>query len=137
MIATVLDSTDARSLAEFYRELLGYVYRSGDECPPPGEADPRGEDWLVLKDSDGRPRLAFQHVEQLAPATWPDPAVPQQMHLDFGVGSIEELTAQHHKALSLGATLLEDRIDDPEESIRVYADPAGHPFCILVTPPID
>jgi hypothetical protein len=34
--------------------------------------------------------------------------------------------------VALGARLLHDRSDDPEEPLRVYADPAGHPFCIFV-----
>ena len=45
----VLDSTDVRGLAEFYRQLLGLAYRPGDEPPPSGEPDPRGSDWLVLR----------------------------------------------------------------------------------------
>ncbi len=45
----VLDCTDARSLAEFYRALLGLVYRPGDEPPEPGQVDERGADWLVLR----------------------------------------------------------------------------------------
>ena len=63
---TVLDTTDARGLAEFYRELLGYDYRPGDEQPPAGEDDPKGRDWLVLRAiRPGAPRLAFQQVAEL------------------------------------------------------------------------
>ena len=51
--AVAVDATDARAVAEFYRELLGFVYRSGDEPPPPGEPDPKGQDWLVLRDRTG------------------------------------------------------------------------------------
>lgn len=134
LLSVVLDTTDARSLAEFYRELLGYVYRSGDECPPCGQPDPKGEDWLVLSDPNGTSRLAFQQVEEQQRSTWPNPAVSQQLHVDLGVGSAEELAVQHERALSLGASLLEDRFDDPAEALYVYADPAGHPFCILVSP---
>ena len=132
--SVVLDTTDARTLAEFYRQLLGYHYRSGDEPPPPGEPDPRGSDWLVLVDSAARARLAFQHVATLTRSTWPADAVPQQLHLDLSVTSVEELVSQHARALSLGATLLEDRFDGPVEPLYVYADPAGHPFCIFVAP---
>jgi hypothetical protein len=45
-----------------------------------------------------------------------------------------ELDAQHERALALGARLLSDRFDDPDEPLRVYADPSGHPFCLLVLP---
>jgi catechol 2,3-dioxygenase-like lactoylglutathione lyase family enzyme len=133
--SVVLDTTDARGLAEFYRRLLGYEYRPGDERPPPGEPDPNGGDWLVLVAPGGPGRLAFQQVERLPAATWPDPGVPQQLHLDLSVGTAGELAEQHGRALGLGARLLLDRSDDPDEPLRVYADPAGHPFCIFVAPP--
>jgi hypothetical protein len=48
------------------------------------------------------------------------------------VPTMADLDVQHERALALGARLLEDRSDDPEEPLRVYADPAGHPFCIFV-----
>ena len=134
LISTVLDATDARALAEFYRELLGYRYRSGDEPPPAGEPDPQAGEWLVLENPGGGHRLAVQPVAELPRATWPDAAVPQQLHLDMGVPTSDDLTIQHQRALALGATVLQDRFDDPDEPLYVYADPAGHPFCIFVTP---
>jgi catechol 2,3-dioxygenase-like lactoylglutathione lyase family enzyme len=129
----VLDATDARGLAEFYRQLLGLVYRPGDEPPPAGEADPSGDDWLVLRDADGSSRLAFQRVAEQPEATWPEGPVPQQLHLDLSVPTVADLDEQHRRALSLGARLLLDRYDDEEEPLYVYADPAGHPFCIFVS----
>jgi hypothetical protein len=75
--------------------------------------------------------LAFQKVGELPEATWPDGPVPQQLHLDATVPALADLDIQHERALALGARLLEDRSDDPEEPLRVYADPAGHPFCII------
>lgn len=57
---------------------------------------------------------------------------PQQLHLDLKVPTAAQLDAQHERALALGARLLFDRSDDPVEPLRVYADPAGHPFCIFV-----
>ncbi len=128
----VLDTTDARLLAEFYRQLLGFEYRPGDEMPAPGEPDPRGEDWLVLRDPTGGASVAFQQVAALAAPTWPDDGVPQQLHLDMTVPSKHHLDLQHERASSLGARLLYDRSDHEEEPLRVYADPAGHPFCIFV-----
>jgi catechol 2,3-dioxygenase-like lactoylglutathione lyase family enzyme len=128
----VLDCTDARLLAEFYRQLLGFRYRLGDEPPAVGVPDPRGEDWLVLQDASGQPRLAFQQVTELPEATWPDGPYPQQLHLDTTVPTAADLDTQHERALALGARLLYDRSDDPQEPLRVYADPAGHPFCIFL-----
>jgi len=128
----VLDTTDARGLAEFYRELLGYRYRPGDEPPADGGPDERGTDWLVLRHPGGGTGIAFQQVTRLAEATWPDGDVPQQLHLDLTVGTAAELDAQHERVLALGGRLRYDRSADPDEPLRVYADPAGHPFCIFV-----
>jgi hypothetical protein len=54
------------------------------------------------------------------------------LHLDLTVPTSADLDAQHRRALDLGARLLLDRSTDSEEPLRVYADPAGHPFCIFV-----
>ncbi|BBH63408.1 glyoxalase [Actinoplanes sp. OR16] len=125
----VLDTRDARRLAEFYRHLLGLEYRPGDE-PSPG--DDGEKDWLVLLGDDGSWQLAFQETKGIRPTTWPDDGVPQQMHLDTAVGSKKELDRQHERVLSLGGTLRFDRSDDPQEPLRVYADPDGHTFCVFV-----
>lgn len=129
LLHTVLDTTEPRRLAEFYRELLGLQYRPGDEPPADGPDEP---DWLVLTAPDGTRQLAFQLVEELTPTTWPDHTVPMQLHLDFTVTSAAELERQHERALALGARLVLDRTDDEEEPLYVYADPAGHPFCVFV-----
>jgi hypothetical protein len=130
----VLDGTDIRALAEFYRQLLGLRYPPGHEPPPPGEPDPKAREWLILR-TEGGVQLAFQPVASLPEATWPEGPVPQQLHLDLTVPGTAELDVQHERALALGARLLEDLSTDPEEPLRVYADPAGHPFCIFVAPP--
>jgi catechol 2,3-dioxygenase-like lactoylglutathione lyase family enzyme len=130
VLQTVLDATDVRSLAEFYRQLLGLVYRPGDE-PPAGEA-PDDADWLVLTDSAGHRVLAFQLVDQLPRNTWPRPGVPQQLHLDTTVPDRPTLDRQRDRALALGAELRLDRSEDPDEPLYALADPAGHTFCILV-----
>jgi catechol 2,3-dioxygenase-like lactoylglutathione lyase family enzyme len=135
LLQVVLDTTDARALAEFYRQLLGLRYRPGDEPPAEGEPDPQGADWLVLRDERGTNRLAFQQIARQARVTWPEGPIPQQLHLDMTVPSVAELDGQHERVLALGGALLFDRSDDPEEPLRVYADPAGHPFCIFVVDP--
>jgi catechol 2,3-dioxygenase-like lactoylglutathione lyase family enzyme len=130
LLHTALDTTDVRALAEFYRQLLGLRYRRGDEPPADGAAD--DADWLVLVDLDGARKLAFQQVERLEPTTWPSPDVPMQMHLDLTVPSREDLERQRDRAEALGARLLLDRTDDPDEPLYVLADPSGHPFCVFV-----
>jgi Glyoxalase-like domain len=131
-LQVVLDTTDVRGLAEFYRKLLGYVYRRGDEPPPPDQTDERGQDWLVIEHPSGTPRIAFQQTQRLPRSTWPEADVPQQLHLDLMVPSLSDFELQHQRALELGATVLYDRSHDEQEPLRVYADLAGHPFCIFV-----
>ncbi|SDO07316.1 hypothetical protein SAMN05660199_01268 [Klenkia soli] len=128
----VLDGTDVRALAEFYRQLLGYGYRPGDEPPAEG---PDELEWLVLRSPGGEPQLAFQQVARLTPTTWPADDVPMQLHLDCSVPDVESLQEVLHTALELGAELRFDRSDDPAEPLYVFADPAGHPFCVFVAAP--
>ena len=131
LLHTVLDTPDVRRLAEFYRELLALVYRPGDEQPAPGEPD--DADWLVLTRVDGTRMLAFQEEKQLRRTTWPCPDVPMQLHLDLTVPDAAALERQRERVLALGGELLFDRTDeDPDEPLYVFADPAGHPFCIFV-----
>ncbi|QNK81853.1 VOC family protein [Nakamurella sp. PAMC28650] len=128
----VLDCPDARALAEFYRQLFGLRYRQGDEPPAAGEPDPRGRDWLVLRDPGGSMGVAFQQVPDLPALTWPTGSRPQMLHLDTTVPTAADLTLQVGRAIELGARQLYDRSDDPEEPLFVLADPAGHPFCLFV-----
>jgi catechol 2,3-dioxygenase-like lactoylglutathione lyase family enzyme len=128
----VLDTTDARALAEFYRQLLGSHYRPGDEPPGGGQPDEKGREWLVLLGPDGSRSMAFQQVKKLRRPTWPEGDIPQQLHLDMTVPTVADLEAQHQRALELGATVLFDRSGDPQEPLYVFADPQGHPFCIFV-----
>jgi catechol 2,3-dioxygenase-like lactoylglutathione lyase family enzyme len=130
MMHTALDTTDARGLAEFYRELLGLRYRAGDEPPADGVDDEA--DWLVLVDASGARKLAFQQVDELKSSTWPEPGIPMQLHIDYRVPNAKELERHRERAEALGARLLLDRTDESNEPLYVLADPAGHPFCLLV-----
>jgi len=130
LLHTVLDTTRPRELAEFYRRLLGLEYRPGDE--PPADGGPDDADWLVLVDRDGVRKLAFQRVARLPRTTWPEHDVPMQLHVDFTVTHAAELHRQRERAEALGAELLLDRAEDPEEPLFVFADLSGHPFCIFV-----
>lgn len=129
LFQTVLDAPDVRALAEFYRLLLGLTYRPCDEIPAEGADD---ADWLVLTHPDGTRALAFQREPDLVATTWPSPAVPMQLHLDMTVPDAAALDAVRASATGLGARVLADRADDPDEPLLVFADPAGHPFCVFV-----
>jgi hypothetical protein len=93
---------------------------------------PDGDEWLVIHDGSDVKRIAFQKVEALPPPTWPDGGMPQQLHLDLVVSTKDDLAAQHARVLAMGGRMLLDRSDDEQEPLYVYADPAGHPFCIFV-----
>jgi hypothetical protein len=86
LLHTVLDTTEPRALAEFYRQLLGLRYRDGDEPPSDGSVDNPG--WLVLTDAAGTRKLAFQRVDELPRTTWPRHDVPMQLHCDFTVSGL-------------------------------------------------
>jgi hypothetical protein len=139
----VLDCPHPRVLAEFYRELLGYAYRPGDEPPPAGEPDPDGEDWLVLRPAADDPfsgrGIAFQQTDDYQSPVWnrdatsPPGSQRQMLHLDMTVPDVASLTVQRDRAVALGATILFDGSTDEEEPIYVFADPVGHPFCIFVS----
>lgn len=130
LLHTAIDARNCREAGEFYRQLLGLRYRQGDELPTDGSAD--DADWLVLLDDDGNRVLAIQEKVDTTPPTWPSEEVPMQMHMDFKVPTVEELERHRERAEALGARLLHDRSDDEEEPLYVLADPAGHPFCLLV-----
>jgi catechol 2,3-dioxygenase-like lactoylglutathione lyase family enzyme len=132
--SVVLDTTDPRRLADFYHQLLGYPYGPGFDPSAGGRADQSDDevDWVLLEIAPGGPHLAFQQVDELPESTWPTTEVPQQLHLDLTVPDTDVLARQHRRALDLGARLLVDESDDPDEPIYIYADPDGHPFCMFV-----
>jgi catechol-2,3-dioxygenase len=130
LLHTAIDARDCRGLAEFYRQLLGLRYRAGEEIPTDGSDD--DADWLVLLDEEGNRVLTVQDKKDTTPPTWPSEQIPMQMHMDFKVPSVEELERHRRRAEDLGATVLYDRTQDAGEPLYVLADPAGHPFCLLV-----
>jgi len=130
LLHTVIDTQDCRGLAEFYRQLLGLHYRDGDEPPTDGSFD--DADWLVLLDEHGNRVMSVQEKKDTAPPTWPSEEVPMQMHMDMAVPTVNELEKHRDRAEALGADQLHDRSQDAGEPPYVLADPAGHPFCLLV-----
>jgi predicted enzyme related to lactoylglutathione lyase len=86
-----------------------------------------GDDWHTVFDVSGTPRLAVQLAPDHQPPQWPH-GTPQQIHLDLGVA---DLATAHGEVLALGARLLQPAANpDASEGFQVYADPAGHPFCL-------
>jgi catechol 2,3-dioxygenase-like lactoylglutathione lyase family enzyme len=112
---TVLDCPDPRALARFYAELLGMRINEDD-----GDGA-----WVVIGRDEGWRELAFQRADPWIPPRWPDAEHPQQEHLDIRV---EDVEAAQQEVLRVGATLLEG---EKGTGFRVFADPAGHPFCLV------
>ena len=113
--AVVLDCPDPRSLAAFYAELVGGTVKAEDDT------------WVDLQ-REGALEISFQLAPDHQPPVWGDPTRPQQFHLDIAVPRPEMDTAES-QVLALGATLLEGDLNGTR-NWRVYADPAGHPFCL-------
>jgi catechol 2,3-dioxygenase-like lactoylglutathione lyase family enzyme len=113
----VLDCPDPDVLARFYSELLGWPVTW------------RQPDFVVVAAHDRSSGLAFQRAVGYQSPDWPDPARPQQLHLDV---MVDDVAGADPLVLALGARRLP--ATDQEQRSRVYADPAGHPFCLIPRP---
>jgi len=111
----IIDCPDPAAMAAFYSELLGQpvTYTS--------------EDFVVVAANDRTSGLGFQLAPDQRPATWPDAAVPQQLHLDV---MVDDLAVAAERVLAIGGR----RLSGPDGDACVFADPAGHPFCLIPRP---
>jgi catechol 2,3-dioxygenase-like lactoylglutathione lyase family enzyme len=116
---TVLGTPDPPGLAEFYRELLGWVYRDEDHATD--------DTWVVIKPPGGGSGLSFQLETQHEQPTWPTRSGTQQMQLHLDIG-VDDLVAEVARAEGLGARQADHQ---PQDDVRVLLDPAGHPFCLF------
>lgn len=110
----VLDAADLTPESSFWASVLDGTVDAED-------------DWhMVLV--DGAPVIGVQLAPNHVPPDWPDGTPPQQIHLDLWV---EDFPQAHEKVIALGAKVLKpaEEIDSPD-NFQVYADPAGHPFCL-------
>jgi catechol 2,3-dioxygenase-like lactoylglutathione lyase family enzyme len=105
-----LDCPDPMLLARFYSALLGRPITYADE------------EWVVVAEDDHHSGLAFQRAPDHRAPTWPDNEVAQQVHVDI---MVEDVPAAGPQVIALGARHLRD---------DTYADPAGHPFCLIKRP---
>lgn len=106
-----LDCPDARQLADFYAAITG------------GTVTFANESWAILDGPGGH--IEFQTVPNHQPPRWPDPTSPIQMHLDFYV---EDRASTEARVLSAGATKYD--VQPNSDHCSVFADPAGHAFCL-------
>jgi catechol 2,3-dioxygenase-like lactoylglutathione lyase family enzyme len=112
----VLGAPDPRALAEFYHRLLGWSVKWDEP------------DWVMLAAPNGGPGLSFQTEENHVRPVWPAGPGDQQMmiHLDIEVDDLD-IAGAH--AVAAGAVVAEYQ---PQEGVRVFFDPAGHPFCLFL-----
>ena len=113
----IIDCPDPIALAGFYAELLGQpvTYSS--------------EDFAVVAANDHTSGLGFQLAPGNREPTWPDNEVPQQFHIDV---MVDDLDVAAGRALAIGARRLQ--ASGPDQHAFVFADPAGHPFCLIPRP---
>jgi hypothetical protein len=110
LCSAAIECPDAGALAAFYAEITGGKVAYDDGA------------WATVTGPGGR--IDFQAAPGHIPPVWPDPAGSMQMHLDFDV---DDADAAEARVLMAGATKLDF---EPNDHFRVYADPAGHPFCL-------
>ena len=114
----VVECSDAPALAEFWSKVLGVTVIASDDS------------WASLHDPS-RGRISFQTVEGYEPPSWPGSSGDQQMHLDV---LVEQLDWSSTCVLDWGATALTEILDPGPKAWRIFADPAGHPFCLVTVP---
>ncbi|GAB3237304.1 VOC family protein [Glycomyces halotolerans] len=127
-----LTAPDPRGLAAFYSHLLDRPV-TVEEKAGPGEPGNAGWAQIRAPEGSGEPTLNFEYEREWRPPVWPAEAGSQNatQHLDIEVEDME--TALEH-AIKGGAALA---CVQPQESVRVLFDPAGHPFCLFTAAPAD
>jgi catechol 2,3-dioxygenase-like lactoylglutathione lyase family enzyme len=116
LTAAVLDSSDALALANFYHQLFPDWVLRADE---PG--------WATLRTPDGA-GLSFATESGYVRPTWPTSVGEQQMMLHLDI-EVDDLDAAGAIAVAAGAVLADFQ---PQDDVRVYFDPDGHPFCLWI-----
>jgi predicted enzyme related to lactoylglutathione lyase len=107
----VIDCADPRSLATWWREMLGWEPSATDD------------DWSSIRAPGGAPRIGFQKV--------PEPkTVKNRVHLDLAATD-EESTAREIEAMGATRRWVSE---DPADPFVVLADPEGNEFCIVRAP---
>ena len=111
----VIDCPDPTQLATFYSELLGLPMTYKDDG------------WVVIAKNDTTSGIAFQRAPDHQPPRWPDPEHPQQYHFEV---MVDDVATAGQQCVQLGARPL----TSAARTSSVYADPAGHPFCLIPRP---
>jgi catechol 2,3-dioxygenase-like lactoylglutathione lyase family enzyme len=116
-----LDCPDPVALAAFYSAVTGFPVAPDED----GDTNP---EWVELVAEGTGASMAFQRVDEYAAPVWPGNVHPQQAHVDVDVMNLDD---GEREVLALGATKAEFQ---PGTTFRVFIDPAGHPFCLVLDP---
>lgn len=115
-----LDCADAKQLADFHRQLLGWEITAG------------ADDWIKMHDPAGGVGLSFQTEAWHEPPVWPEQPGAQAKMLHFEI-QVDDLEAAVADAVAAGATISSHQPEDrDQDQLRVMLDPAGHPFCLCI-----
>jgi hypothetical protein len=113
----VFDAADLYAVSSFWAGLYGGTVDADDE-----------DGWHSVL-VDGKPQIGVQHAPDHVSPKWP--VGEQQVHLDLYIGTAADLAPAHEEAVALGARLIQQAEDlTTPDGFQVYADPAGHPFCL-------
>ncbi|RRD45884.1 VOC family protein [Tessaracoccus sp. OH4464_COT-324] len=118
LVQLILECGDPHELARFWQQML-------DLPPATGDDEWRTLEWAPVG------RLSFHRVADYEPPTWPGGGGSQQLHFDL---LVDDLALACARAEAAGATALTEVLDPGPKAWRIYADPAGHPFCLVSVP---
>jgi Glyoxalase-like domain len=123
--SVTITAPEPRTLADFYARLLDRPVTS-TEGPHPGE--PMAAGWAQIRspEESSEPTLNFEYETHWTTPRWPSEPGMQHatQHLDI---QVTDLAAATEHAIRAGASLA--RVQ-PQQTVRVLLDPAGHPFCL-------
>ncbi|WP_181138601.1 VOC family protein [Streptomyces sp. Ru73] len=113
----VLDCAEPEPVAEFYAKLIGA------ELP-----DQRGMELIEITGRHGT-RMAFRRDHGAAPPAWPRPDDSQQAHLHLVVPK-DRMDDVERQVIDYGGRPMESQRSESGEQLRLFSDPAGHPFAL-------
>lgn len=127
LTSVTIGAPQPRELARFYARLLAGEITADNAL---GERAPVDDGWAQMKTRSDfcQITLNFEYEANWREPIWPSEPDVQHItqHLDIRVEDLESAVSW---AVECGA-----RLDpyQPQESVRVMRDPAGHPFCLYL-----
>jgi hypothetical protein len=111
-LAITIDCVDPVALSEFWMKIIGGVV----------EPETLSDEWVGLREVPVIRHMGFQRVPETK-------LVKNRVHLDLDVHDLDSTVAH---AVSLGATIASDVVEEPHTYFRVMHDPEGNEFCFIL-----